>query len=68
MLFYHSLKDTTCKRARTILEYLLTTTNLQVQTISLHCGIMDAQYFSKLFKKHYGVPPLQYKSSATANL
>ena len=57
-----------CERRMEYAEYLLTTTNLQVQTISLHCGIMDAQYFSKLFKKHYGVPPLQYKSSATANL
>ena len=44
-------------------EYLLTTTSLQVQTISLHCGIMDAQYFSKLFKKLKGKTPLQYRKS-----
>ena len=41
--------------------YLLETTNLQVQTISLHCGIMDAQYFSKLFKKTTGKTPLEYR-------
>lgn len=42
-------------------EYLLRTSNLQVQTIALHCGIMDAQYFSKLFKKQYGKTPLDYR-------
>jgi len=41
--------------------YLLKTTNLQVQTIALHCGIMDAQYFSKLFKRHIGATPLQFR-------
>ena len=44
--------------------YLLETTNLQVQTISLHCGIMDAQYFSKLFKQTTGKTPLQYRRSS----
>lgn len=58
-----TLSQYVCERRMEYAEYLLTTTNLQVQTISLHCGIMDAQYFSKLFKKHYGIPPLQYKSS-----
>lgn len=58
-----TLSQYICERRMEYAEYLLTTTNLQVQTISLHCGIMDAQYFSKLFKKHFGVPPLQYKGS-----
>ncbi len=44
-------------------EYLLSTTGLQIQTISLHCGIMDAQYFSKLFKKLLGKTPMQYRKS-----
>lgn len=52
-----------CTRRMEYAEYLLTTTNLQIQTISLHCGIMDAQYFSKLFKKHTGKTPLQYRRS-----
>lgn len=42
-------------------EYLLSTTDLQIQTISLHCGIMDAQYFSKLFKRLVGTTPMQYR-------
>ena len=43
---------------------LLRSTKLQVQTVALHCGIMDLQYFSKLFKRETGVPPKQYRASA----
>ena len=49
-------------------EYLLRTTNLQIQTISLHCGIMDAQYFSKLFKAHNGLSPLEYRQTLTRRI
>jgi len=41
--------------------YLLRTTNLQIQTVALHCGIMDVQYFSKLFKMEYSKPPTEYR-------
>ena len=44
-------------------EYLLKTTSLQVQTVALHCGIMDAQYFSKLFKAHHGKTPAEYRKT-----
>lgn len=40
---------------------LLRTTHLQVQTIAQYCGITDSNYFSKLFKKHYGLTPLQFR-------
>ncbi len=43
--------------------HLLTTTHLQVQTIALHCGIMDVQYFTKLFKKETGMTPKQYREN-----
>ena len=43
--------------------HLLTTTRLQIQTIALHCGIMDVQYFSKLFKKHTGKTPKEYRET-----
>ncbi len=43
--------------------HLLSTTNLQVQTIALHCGIMDVQYFSKVFKKQIGKTPKEYRES-----
>lgn len=42
-------------------QYLLSTTNLQIQTIALHCGIMDVQYFSKTFKKQTGKTPKEYR-------
>ena len=41
--------------------HLLGTTHLQVQTIALHCGIMDVQYFSKTFKKYTGKTPKEYR-------
>ena len=44
--------------------YLLSTTHLQIQTVALHCGIMDVQYFSKIFKKKTGKTPREYRSSS----
>jgi len=41
--------------------YLLNTTNLQIQTIATHCGIMDVQYFSKIFKRQIGKTPKEYR-------
>ena len=43
--------------------HLLNTTSLQIQTIAMHCGIMDAQYFSKMFKKQIGKTPKEYRES-----
>jgi YesN/AraC family two-component response regulator len=41
--------------------HLLDTTNLQIQTVALHCGILDVQYFSKIFKQHMGLTPKEYR-------
>ena len=46
---------------------LLSTTNLQVQTIAQHCGILDVQYFSKVFKKHTGKTPKEYRELQKSN-
>lgn len=43
---------------------LLRTTRLQIQTVAQHCGIPDVNYFSKLFKKHVGQTPREYRQSA----
>ena len=43
--------------------HLLGTTHLQIQTVALHCGIMDVQYFSKLFKKQTNMTPKEYRDS-----
>ncbi len=42
-------------------RHLLTSTNLQIQTVALHCGILDVHYFTKLFKKETGMTPGQYR-------
>ena len=47
--------------------HLLATTHLQIQTVALHCGIMDVQYFSKIFKKEMGKPPKEYRDGIKKN-
>ena len=42
-------------------KHLLRATRLQIQTIAQHCGIMDVHYFSKVFRKHTGLSPKQYR-------
>ena len=42
---------------------LLATTQLQIQTIASQCGIMDLQYFSKIFKKITGKTPKEYRET-----
>jgi YesN/AraC family two-component response regulator len=41
--------------------HLLKTTNLQIQTVAAHCGILDVQYFSKQFKRQTGKTPKEYR-------
>ncbi len=43
--------------------YLLNTTHLQIQTVALHCGIVDVQHFSKVFKKKTGKTPREYREA-----
>ena len=40
---------------------LLRSGSQQIQTVAQYCGIPDVNYFSKLFKKHYGVTPREYR-------
>ena len=40
---------------------LLRSGNQQIQTVAQYCGIPDVNYFTKLFKKHYGVTPREYR-------
>ncbi len=67
-VFHHETGKTLCayirERRMAAAADLLATTNLQIQTVALHCGIMDVQYFSKLFKKQYGVTPTRYRNNA----
>lgn len=40
---------------------LLRESSLQVQTVAQYCGVPDVNYFSKLFKRCYGVTPREYR-------
>ena len=40
---------------------LLLTTHLQIQTVAAHCGLIDVQYFSKMFKAETGESPLAFR-------
>lgn len=42
-------------------ERLLTGTELTVQQVSEKVGVLDANYFTKLFKRAYGQTPVQYR-------
>lgn len=44
---------------------LLNSTNMQIQTVALNCGIPDINYFTRLFKKHVGKTPSEYKRLLT---
>jgi len=44
-------------------KHLLKTSRLQIQTVAQHCGIMDVQYFSKIFKRIAGMTPKAYRES-----
>lgn len=42
-------------------KHLLKNTNLQIQTIAQHCGILDFHYFCRIFKRFTGKTPTEYK-------
>lgn len=47
--------------------HMLHTTKLQVQTVAQHCGISDVNYFSKIFKKYYGITPKQFREDSRSH-
>lgn len=49
-------------------QQLLRTTRLQVQTIAQLCGFSDPNYFSKQFKRSFGITPQQYQHGQTVHL
>lgn len=44
-------------------KHLLATTQLQIQAVAEQCGILDLQYFSKIFKKMTGKTPKEYRDT-----
>lgn len=45
---------------------LLTTTSLPVSRIAQLCGIPDYNYFSKIFKREFGISPRDYRKKQSA--
>ena len=45
---------------------LLIETNEKNYEIAEHVGYVDANYFSYVFKKTYGMPPSKYKTEHTS--
>lgn len=43
--------------------WLLTTTQYPISTIAQHCGILDDNYFTKLFKKQYNITPTAFRDT-----
>ena len=41
--------------------YLLRSTSMQVQTVAQQCGILDVNYFAKMFKRYTGKTPKEYR-------
>lgn len=35
--------------------------NIQIQTVAQNCGILDVNYFTKIFKKYTGVTPKEFR-------
>lgn len=46
--------------------FFLRHTDKQVQTVAAEVGILDVNYFIKLFKRQYKMTPSQYRASLTA--
>ena len=58
-----TLTDFVNNRRIRLAKHLLKTTNLQIQTIAQHCGILDFHYFCRMFKKSVGQTPTQYREN-----
>ena len=62
-----TLTDYVNKKRMESAAVILAHTNKQVQTIAEECGILDLNYFIKLFKKQYGITPTKYRSSISVH-
>ena len=58
-----TVTDYILQRRMELAAQLLKDTRLQVQTVAQYCGIVDIHYFTKLFKRHTGRTPREFRQS-----
>ena len=46
---------------------LIISSSMRIKDIAEWCGYTDSYYFSRCFKKYYGVSPEMFRSSLTTN-
>ncbi|OAB45788.1 response regulator [Paenibacillus antarcticus] len=56
-----SLSDYMIRKRMERALYLLKNSNMKIYEITSELGYQNPQYFSKMFKKHYGVTPHEYR-------
>lgn len=49
-------------------SYYLRNTQLPVSEVAMQCGFSDSNYFSRSFKKHYAITPIQFHKKAYKNV
>jgi len=59
--FGMSVMEYVAKKRMALAEELLLSTSLSVTDISGRCGFGDVEYFSKCFKRRYGISPIKYR-------
>ena len=57
MTFQEAVRKERMKRARTLLRE----TSQNVETVAAEVGYENVEHFNRLFKKSYGVTPMQYR-------
>ena len=60
MTFQEVVKEERMKKARTLLRE----TNQTVETIAAEVGYENVEHFNRLFKKSYGMTPIQYRKQS----
>lgn len=58
-----TLTDYVRRRRCETAAVLLVRSNKSVGTVAEECGILDVNYFIKIFKKQYGMTPTQYRAN-----
>lgn len=59
MTFQEAVKEERMKKARTLLKE----TSQSVETVAANVGYENVEHFNRLFKKAYGITPVQYRKS-----